>query len=236
MRPRSVRGDALLSLEEDHPSMGKMAGANVNRSGRSGRLSLQSGLEPRQLHVGKSMEKRLEEHNGLAQAGIEIVMNRVQHLPIKFRLQGLAAGEFFHGVVETAIQSFDKVGEHRDFVKELGFAGKQDFAEKIIEARDALTSRILKILRRERGEIGSGAKVLGVLEHGVQYGEQRVGQSLTKRGRNGENLIGFESVPTAAHAEGFIQSYAKHGIGSLKTPDGGQIRVSLITTERKSPI
>ena len=216
--------------------MGKMTGADGDRCGGDSRLNLQRGLEAGELRLGKSMEKRLEEDDGLAQAGIEIVVDRVKQFPIVLRLNGLAAGKFFHGGLEGGMELIDKIGEGRDFVKELGFAREENPAEEIIEASDALTPGVLKILRVERGEIGSGAKMLGVLEHGMKQGMKRVGQPLTKSRSNTENLIGLGIATATAHAERFIQAYTEHGIGSFETVDVVYISVGLITLERNAPI
>jgi hypothetical protein len=68
----------LLSLEEGHPSMGKMAGANRNCSGGRGRWGFQGVPKAGELCVGQSMEKRLEKHYGLAEAGVEVIVDGVE--------------------------------------------------------------------------------------------------------------------------------------------------------------
>jgi hypothetical protein len=216
--------------------MAKMAGARGGEGGRGSGLCVQSGLEAGQLGLWKSMEKGLKEDNRLAQAGVQIIMDSVEGLPLALWVQGLAVGESCHGGVETAIQFIDEIGEGRDLVKELGFAGEQDLAEEVIEASDALALGILKILRGERGEIGSRTKMLGVFEHGAEQGVERKGESLTKGRGNREELVSLGVAATAAHAEGFIQTYTEHGVGYFKMVDGIQIGVRLIASEGKAPI
>jgi len=216
--------------------MGKMPGTSGDRCGGGSGLRFESGLEAAQLRLRKSMKKGLKEDDRLAQAGIEIVVDGVQKLPIAIRLKGLTGGELFHRGLEAVIQLLDKIGEGRDLVKELRFTREEDFAEEVIEPSDALALGILKVFRGERDEIRSSAKVLGVFEHGTEYGTQRVGQSFTKSRSNGENLISLGTAATAAHAEGFIQAYTEHGVGGLKTPDAVQISMRFIAPERKSPI
>ena len=182
-----VRRDELLSLEEGHPSMGKMTGANGDRRGGGSRLIRQSGLEVDQLGLGKSMEKGLKEDDSLAEAGVEIVVDGVKCFPLTVRMERLAPGELLDRGLETSSQFIDKIGEDRNLVKELGFAREKDFAEKVIEASDALAPGILKIFGGERGEIGSGAKMLGVFQHGVEHRVKRMGQPLTKSRGNRED-------------------------------------------------
>jgi hypothetical protein len=180
--------------------MGKMTVVGGDTSGGSSRQGLKSGLEAGQLRFWKSMEKGLEEDDSLAQAGVEIVVYSVEQFPIAFRLKGLADGEFFHGGLEAGIKFLDKIGESRDFVKELRLAREEDFAEEVIEVGDTLTPGILKILGVERREIRSGAEVLGMLEHGAEQGVKRLGQSLAKSRSNPKDLIGLGIAPTTAHA------------------------------------
>lgn len=68
----------LLSLAEGRPSMGKMAGANRNCSGARGWLGFQGAPEAGELCVGPSMEKGLEKHYGLAEAGVEVIVDGVE--------------------------------------------------------------------------------------------------------------------------------------------------------------
>jgi hypothetical protein len=53
-------------------------------------------------------------------------------------------------------------------MNELGFARQKDSAEKVVEKSHALAARILEVLGVERGEVRSGAEMLGVIEHGLQ--------------------------------------------------------------------
>ena len=55
----AVAKDELLSLEEGHPSMGKMAGPGRHRGPGGARLGLQSRLKCDHLRVRQGMEKGL---------------------------------------------------------------------------------------------------------------------------------------------------------------------------------
>ena len=182
------------------------------------------------------MQEGLEEHHGLPQAGVEIVMDGIEGFPIAFRVRRLAVGESLHRGVETAIQFIDKIGEGGNLVKELGFSGEEDLAEEVIEPRDPLAPGILKILRGQRGKIGSGAKMLGVFEHRVEQRAKREGEPLTEGGGNRKYLISLGVSTMAAHAKGFVQTYTEHGVGSFQTVHGIQIGIRLFASEGKSPI
>ena len=70
MKLRDIRRDELLSLEERHPSMGKMPGAGGKRGRRRMACVVESGLKTNQLGVREGVEKRLQEDDGLTKAGI----------------------------------------------------------------------------------------------------------------------------------------------------------------------
>ena len=148
--------------------MGKMAGANRNCRGRRDRLGFQSAPEAGELCVGQSMEKRLEKHYGLAEAGVEVIVDGVEQFPFAFRVKGFATCEFFGGGRKTGIEFIDQIGERGNFVQKLGFAGKEHFAQEVVETSHTLAAGILEVCGVERSQIGGGAEMLGVLEHGVE--------------------------------------------------------------------
>src|SRR5271169_415879 len=142
--------------------MGKMAGATGRGAARGGRLILKGRLKAGQLRFREGMKKGLKEDDRLAQAGIQVVMDRVEHFPIAIRMKGIPGGQLFRGGLKAGIKFIDQIGEGGNLVNELRFARQKDSAEEIIEESHALTAGILKILCLERSEIGDSAKMLGV--------------------------------------------------------------------------
>jgi hypothetical protein len=114
-------------------------------------------------------------------------------------------------------------------VKELGFPGEEDLAKEVIETSIALAPGILKVLCVEGSEMGSNAEMLGEFHHGVKQRVKRVGQPLEQSRSNGENLRSFGIVATAAHSKTFIETHAKHRVGSFKAMEAIQIGVGIIT-------
>jgi hypothetical protein len=70
--------------------------------------------------------------------------------------------------------------------------------------------------------------MFGVIEHGAQQAIDRDGKSVAQSRRNGENLIGFGSTASAAHAESFIQIYAEHGVCDFEPLSVIDVKVGFI--------
>ena len=158
----------LLSLEQGHPSMGKMAFGEKG-DGRGGKgILLKGGGEFDDLLARKSLEKTLEEDDAFAEAGIEVVMGAIEDAPFELRLQGGGILEFRSGIGEGLFEVLDEVNEGGDFVKELRALTQQDAAAKVIKTGGAAAFWILKILWIQRIDAGRSAEVFGVRKDGAK--------------------------------------------------------------------
>jgi len=102
-------------------------------------------LKTLQLSFGKGVEKGLEQHHGLTQAGIQVVVDRIQQFPITVRMQGIPASQILRRRSEVRLKVFHEIGEGGDFIRELRFASEQNPAEKVVKERDTLAARVLEI-------------------------------------------------------------------------------------------
>ena len=71
------------------------------------------------MGVRKGVQERFKEDDGLAKAGIEIIVDGVEEFPIAWRVKRVPAGESLYGGGKGGIQFLDQIGEDRVFVKEL---------------------------------------------------------------------------------------------------------------------
>jgi hypothetical protein len=129
--------------------MGKMPGAGGEGRGRAAGI-VESGLKTDQLWIRESVEKGLKEDNRLAKTGIQVVVDRIQQLPIPIWMQGFPGGQLFRRRLKAGMEFFDEIRQGRDFMSELRFPSEEDSAEQVIEESNALAAGVLKILRVER--------------------------------------------------------------------------------------
>ncbi len=101
MRLRDARRDELLSLEEGHPSTGKIPAAVALWRPSEG---LERGLKTAKLRVRKGMEEGLQEHDRFAKAAIEIVMDGIEQFPITTGFCGVAADQVHNDGMETRME------------------------------------------------------------------------------------------------------------------------------------
>src|SRR5258708_5777165 len=94
----SPKGSGLLSLEESHSSMGKMPlGVEAWRGYRDGRPT-ECEVEVHQLPLGERQEEALEEDNGFAKTGIEVVMGGIEQVPLAFGADRGRIVQLFGGI------------------------------------------------------------------------------------------------------------------------------------------
>lgn len=82
MGQQAIRREKLLSLEEGYPSMGKMAGPSNGGDMRGTGPRPMGSFELVELRFRKRMEEGLEEHHCLPEAGVQIIVHRVQQFPV----------------------------------------------------------------------------------------------------------------------------------------------------------
>lgn len=208
--------------------MGKMPGTVEERNGRRVWGGVEHILKAMELLVGQSVEKGLEEHHGFAEAGVQVVVDGVEQIPVLIRTEGSVGCQFFRGGCEAGVQFFDEIGESGNLVRELGFTSQEDAAEEIVEKSDTLAAGMLEVPGVERGEIGSDAKVLGVLEHRAQQALYRKGKSVAESRSNRENLICFGSAAGAAHGESFVKIHAEHGVRGFEALNAIDVKVGFV--------
>ncbi len=121
-------------------------------------------------------------------------------------------------------------------MEKLGLAGEQDVVEKIVKKSDPLAAGILKILRVQRRETRSGAKMLGVFEHGLQQGLERACQALGKSGSQRKDLVSLGMAAPSAQFKRFVQRHTEHRIAGFKRVDALQIGAGFIPVERNAPV
>ena len=135
-----------MSLYESHPSMGKI----LERRGiavRSVAHEVAEGkVELEELKVRKGNQKALEKDNGFAKAGVEIVMDSLERLPVEVFFQRTAVVEFAGDLYIRIGKIGDQIQKYGEFVLKLGFVGEEQLAKERINARCALAASQLKIV------------------------------------------------------------------------------------------
>jgi hypothetical protein len=208
--------------------MGKMPGTVDERNRRRVWGGAEHILKALELLVGQSVKKRLEEHHGFTEAGVQVVVDGVEQVPALIRAEGFVGCQFVRGRCETGIQFFDEIGESGNLVSELGLTSQEDAAEEIVEKSDTLAAGMPEVLGVERGEIGSDAKVFRMIEHRAQQAIHRKGKSVAESRSNRENLICFASAASAAHAESFVEIHAEHGVRGFEAPNAIDVKVGFV--------
>jgi hypothetical protein len=200
--------------------MGKMPGMRRDARRDCDEVFTERELELRQLAFRQGMEKAFQDDDTLAQAGIQIIVGDIQDIPIQVRARGQSFAERFNRRFKILPELFHHFGQGGNLVKELRTLGKKDAAEEAVEASNALTSRVLEILRIQWAQAWCCAEVTGVKIHGSHQARQRGGKPAAKSGSNSEELVGHGDLPMAAHAQGFIQIHTEHAIGCFKLVKG----------------
>ena len=148
--------------------MGKMPLGEENAGERRRRLLLEGSDEFRDLFGGKSVEKALEKDNGLAEAGIHVVVRRIQESPFALGLERGGVLQIGGGDGEGLFQVFHEIEEGVEFMEELRTLAENDAAAETVKTGGAAAFGVLKILGIERIDAGNDVKVLGMGEHGAK--------------------------------------------------------------------
>src|SRR6202008_31372 len=139
IRRQAIRRFLPLSLEEGHPSMGKIVRSSSKKRRRRRAMTKALGKR-RQLACRKRMQEALQQHRRFAQARIQVVVCGVQPIPLAVRADELFLRQVFGGSSKTLAQMTDKLGENVDFMQEARPAAKQHPAKQIIYKCRALRS------------------------------------------------------------------------------------------------
>jgi hypothetical protein len=215
--------------------MGKMTvGGKTEASSVTGLAD--RGLEIGQLPGGKGVKKGLEQDHGFAQAGIQVVVHGIQHIPLAIRVRGIAASEFRNGGLEAGMEIFDEIRERGDLIGELRLARKQNPAKQVVKQSDALTLGMLKILRIQRRDVRCDPEMFRMVRHHLQQRVKRLRQALTEGWRDGEHLVSLGTSSCTTESQGFVQIDAKHGIGCFQPTNATEISMRLIAVEGQAPI
>jgi|SRR6516162_4038646 len=213
--------------------MGKMTDAGGRGSGKG---AVQAGLEIRKLGFRKGMEEALKEDLGFAEAGVEVVVNRIEQIPVAIKMKGRLVLKLIDGISEAGIKVANQVGKRRNFVQKLRLAGQEDFAKEVAESSRALAAGVLKIVGVERQDVGSGPEMFGMLEHGEKQAAERRSQAGTERRRHAQHLEGLRGEAVAAHAESLVEIDAEHAIGGLEGTQGVQVDAGFFGGEGFPPV
>jgi hypothetical protein len=215
--------------------MGKVAEPGDNPK-RRGELPEQGVLEFVQLARRKGMKKALKDDHALAEGGIEIEMGGIKGFPILVGVRRDALRQILGWGPELAPEVFDELDEGAELVEELHLPCEEDLAEEGVEQGGALTAGDEEILRIEGGEIGYGAEMFGMREHGAEQLGEGQSEALTEGGGKGEDLAGFLKVSVASQADGLIEINTEHGVGGFEATQGMLEGLGFFRGERSSPV
>src|SRR5260370_8915206 len=121
------------------------------------RLPANGILENAELALGEGNQERLEYDNGLSQAGIQVVVVRVQLSPHFLGIQIGPSGEVIGGMAEILAKILDHLVQRAYLMKELEPMGEQHKVEEAPHASRSLALLSLQIAGVRRGMLCSGA-------------------------------------------------------------------------------
>lgn len=156
-RDRSVSSIALRVLHGGT----RLGRVHVNTNGL---------LKGSELVIGQNHQERLQEDDGLSQAGVEVKMRGVYHAPIGRGLIRNSTTKVFSGLSKIFAAVSHQFLQGPNFVPELGALGEQDTTQKIAHPGSSLPLGALEIRRIKRPGVGKGSVMPGML---VQRAEKR---------------------------------------------------------------
>src|SRR4029077_3542569 len=169
MGPKGIpKGSGSLSLEQRHPSMGKMPLRSQHRRRGGDARAVESGAELQQLLLRQGQKEALQKDDGLAEASVKVVMRRVQQVPFPLGLHGGRVVQLFRGIREAFGEILYEFQQGRDLVKKLRALTQEYPAADSIEAGGSAALGLLKILGIEGAEMRDDAEMLGVSKHRAQ--------------------------------------------------------------------
>src|SRR5256886_5254822 len=118
------------------------------------RLLANGVFERPQLAFGQYNQERLEHHDGLPQARIQVVVVRVHLSPHFLGMRRVSYGEVIGGVAKSLGKILYHFLQSAYFMKELQSLGKQHVVEQGAHARRSLGSCSLKVRRIEWRGVG----------------------------------------------------------------------------------
>src|SRR4029077_432721 len=147
-----------------------MAGKSGRTGGirRSAHLRIYRFLEGSKFIVREYDEEGLQEHDGLAEAGVQVVVRSVHDLPVLGGLDRSASAKILGGLAKVPADIDHHLLEGTDFMEKLGALGEQDAAEQIAHFSGALLAGTLEIGRIQRCSIGNYPVMSGMLTQRAQ--------------------------------------------------------------------
>src|SRR5260370_21655629 len=158
------------------------------------RLFENSLLKSPKLALGESNQEGLKHDNGFSEAGIQVVLVRVDISPHFYGIQGVSFGEVIGGTAKILAKIYDHLFQGAYFMKELKPVGEQHVVEEAAHARGALASLSLKIVRIQRRSVGNNSVMLGVFREGTKRTRERLGQQLAKARSNPHSKQRFARI------------------------------------------
>jgi len=169
------------------------------------RLLANGILESNKLALGQGNQERLENNNGLSQAGIQVVVVRVHLSPHFNGIQRGPVGEVIGGKAKLLPKILDHFLQSAYLVKELQPLGKQHMVEQAAHPCRSLASLPLKIRGIERCSVGDGSIMLGVFGQSTKQASERLGQQLAEARGYAYSLQGFAGVSQLPQFDGLIE-------------------------------
>jgi hypothetical protein len=164
-KPR-VQQASSFSREQGSSSMAddrlasRRLGAGRVQAGNNG------ACKNRKLVFGNGPQKRFQEHDAFAKAGVQVEVVRANPVPQPRWLNSSGGDQSCHAAAEIAFKVFDKFLQIANLVKKVRALGQQDATKQVAHSRATPASTALKIGRIERGNTGHSSVVAGVRTEG----------------------------------------------------------------------
>jgi hypothetical protein len=142
----------------------RMEGRSINC--RSHQVFAGGVLKGFKLAVGKGDQEGFQKNNGLPQAGIEIIVASVNFVPERSGINIEAGGEPVGGLAEILTNVLNHFLKSADLMEKLKAVREQHTIQQATHAGRSLASMAPVVRRVQRGGIGDGAIMPGVLGQG----------------------------------------------------------------------
>jgi hypothetical protein len=177
----------------------------------------------------KGLEQGFQDDFGLAEAGVEVVVERIEQGPGVLRLGGDALGDVGGGIMKFGFNVVHGGGEDAEFVEETGALGKENVVEDAVPGSGALARVAAEEFGAERLDMGNIGDVLAGAQKGVAGGAELAGRAREKFGGDANLLTSANELAAGTESEGVLQGDAHHGVFAFPTGYDGSENAVLIT-------
>ena len=154
--------------------------------------------ERRELVHGQGAKKGFEGHFGFAQAGVEVVVERIERGPASERLAGTTGRDFTGRIREVVFDSGERFREELELVDKARAIAKENKMKNGVPGGSGLAGAASKKFAIQRLDLGNVTDVTATTGEGLAEGNKGAGKALQKAGGDGNLLAGTNEFAARA--------------------------------------